>query len=348
MASGRPSPWASWVHRAWQTRNPVTALLWPVSALLGLWVRRQRSRSQAGQTPLVHLGRPVVVVGNWVVGGAGKTPTLVALAEGLTQRGWRPGIVSKGYGRQSKETVLVRPFDDALRTGDEPLLLRVRTCCPTAVATSREAAAQALLAAHPECDVLLCDDGLQQWNLHRDANLVVSDERGLGNGWLMPAGPLREPSPQPAAGTHVIYNGADVPRPFPGHTLHSRPGTWKPLHEWWNMKGWSHPLPAHGSEITAVCGIGRPARFFDMLRHLGWKVREWPLPDHAPLHEVDWSAIPGTHIVITEKDAVKLTRHPDPRIWVVPLDTALPADLLDLIGRQLAGAARHLPSPSVR
>lgn len=185
---------------AWSRRACLPRLLWPLAALHGMLVRLRRALYSRGLRASVRLRVPVVVVGNVVAGGAGKTPLVMALVAHLRAAGYRPGVISRGYGRQAKECLEVLPTLSTTQTGDEPLLIRQLTGAPVFVARRRSEAAQALLRAHPDTDLIVCDDGLQHYALQRDLNIAVFDERGVGNGWLLPAGPLREPWPQAWAG----------------------------------------------------------------------------------------------------------------------------------------------------
>ena len=181
------------LRAAWQRRGPLAVLLWPLSRLYGALAARQRA---VDASKAVRLSVPVVVVGNVIAGGAGKTPTTLAIVQHLKARGWRPGIVSRGHGRASSDCREVGPGADPQDVGDEPLLLRRRADVPVFVAPRRAEAGRTLLAAHPACDILVCDDGLQHVALARDVEICVFDARGIGNGWLLPAGPLREPWPR--------------------------------------------------------------------------------------------------------------------------------------------------------
>jgi tetraacyldisaccharide 4'-kinase len=190
---------AAQLNKAWLTRGWLACLLWPLSMLMRELVAARRLAFHQGWVQSARLPVPVVVVGNRVVGGAGKTPTTIALLQHLQSTGWRPGVLSRGYkaaGDGNTPTLIdasSSPGLDARRTGDEPLLIWQRTRVPIMVGRDRAASGLALLSAHPEVNVLVCDDGLQHLRLQRDIEIIVFDERGAGNGWLLPAGPLREP-----------------------------------------------------------------------------------------------------------------------------------------------------------
>ena len=282
---------------------------------------------------------PVVVVGNVLVGGAGKTPTVIAIVSLLASRGWRPGIVSRGYGRGTDDVALVDAGASADRVGDEPLLLHRRTAVPVAVGADRIAAGHALLRAHPEVDVVVSDDGLQHLALERDVEVLVFDERGAGNGRLLPAGPLRERPPRTLRPHQlVVYNAEAATTPLPGHVARRELSAISPLAAWWaGAASEALPLAAlRGREVVAVAGIARPGRFFAMLRAHGISIVEQPLADHADFATLPWP-IGATDVVVTEKDAVKLapTRPLGAQVWVARLDfvpgAAFDAALLALL-----------------
>lgn len=318
---------ATRLQAAWLRRGPLAIALWPVSLLFGAVAALRRALFRAGLQPTGRLPVPVIVVGNLIVGGAGKTPTTLALVDLLRRHGRTPGIVSRGFGREGDAVVMVQPGDAATTAGDEPLLLRLRSRAPVAVGRDRIAAGQALLARHPEVDVILSDDGLQHLRLGRDAQVIVFDERGAGNGWLLPAGPLREP----VAGSVpprsvVVYNAPGPSTAWPGHVARRGLAGAVELAAWWRGEPASldalHAL--RGRPVIAAAGVARPGRFFGMLREAGLTVTGLPLPDHHGFATVPWPS--GTpDVVVTEKDAVKLRPEATAgtRVWVATLDFAL-------------------------
>ena len=326
----------------WYGRGPVLWAL-PLAALYWLGLRLAavlRGRAQ-------RVGRPVIVVGNVTAGGSGKTPLVLHLVAQLRDAGRRPGIVSRGYGRAPRAIALVAPGSSAAEVGDEPLLLARRSGCPVAVGADRVAAAAALLAAHPEVDVIVCDDGLQHARLARDAEVVVVDgARGFGNGWLLPAGPLREaPAPVLGRATAVVSNGAapeglldgTASRPL---TMRLEPGAAVQLSD-----GATRALSAFaGGEVHAVAGIGNPERFFAMLESLGLRLRRHPRPDHSALSPADLGFGDGLPVLLTEKDAVKLPQGMPGGVWCVPVTAGFAAEdaarLLALVLPRLAPAPR--------
>lgn len=266
---------------------------------------------------------PVVVIGNISVGGTGKTPLTAFLVERLRARGRRPGIASRGYGGRGGAPRLVAPDDDPAEVGDEPLLLNRQTGAPVCVSGERAAAARRLVEAG--CDLVLCDDGLQHRALGRDLELAVVDgARGLGNGWLLPAGPLRENAGRLAAVDAVVMNG-DGPAPAtaarvlrmslePGPLRALRGDAREPL-EW-----------LQGRRIHAVTGIGNPGRFFEQLRALGAEVLAHPFPDHHAFTAADVAFGDELPVIMTTKDAVKCERLADARHWCLPVTARLSAD----------------------
>ncbi len=327
------------LRAAWTRRGPLTALLWPLSRVYGALSARQRA---ADQSAAMRLPVPVVVVGNVVAGGAGKTPTTLAMAQHLKSRGWRPGIVSRGHGRQAGDCREVRPDSDPRDVGDEPLLLRQRAGVPVFVALQRAQAGQALLATRPGTDIVLCDDGLQHTALARDVEVCVFDARGAGNGWLLPAGSLREPWPRPV--DLVLWTEAP-PAPAPAgqgvfvarrrladHALRAD-GTAVPLDE------------LRGQPLVALAGIARPEAFFDMLRAAGLALADTvALPDHYDFDSSNRFADQRVGLICTEKDAIKLWRRA-PQALAVPLRLEVPAAFFDALDQLLATRGYHPRQP---
>ena len=316
---------AAGLQRAWQGRGALSTVLLPAAGVFAAIASARRSLFAHGLRESSRLPVPVVVVGNLVVGGAGKTPTVLAVVALLRAHGYAPGIVSRGYGRAGAGEALVEPDAGATEVGDEPLLLRRRSGVPVAVGVDRVAAGHALLLAHPEVDVVVSDDGLQHLALDRDIEILVFDERGAGNGRLLPAGPLREPLPATLALRQIVLYNADAPTtPLPGHLATRRLAGVTPLAEWWQGAPPSAPALATLSErkgVVAVAGTARPERFFAMLRSHGVDIVERPLEDHSDFNVLPWPA-GAADVVLTEKDAVKVpaTRALGTRVWVARLD----------------------------
>ncbi len=303
--------------RAWRTRGALALILWPASVLYGLLVRARRGLYQSGLLRIHRASVPVVVVGNVVAGGGGKTPVVVKLVQHLQSRGLKVGVVSRGYGRHARDCRAV--LDDSLaeEVGDEPMLVRRTTGAPVFVAPARIDAARALIARHPDVDLLVCDDGLQHYGLHRDVEICVFDESGLGNGFLLPAGPMREAWPRPVdlilrAGKAPATTGFSIRRTLASYA-HCANGTTNTLEELTHFENLAD------QQLWAVAGIARPEAFFAMLRAQGLPLAHTEaLSDHADFSSPTWSGANAHTLVCTEKDAMKLWRH-RPDALAVPL-----------------------------
>ncbi len=323
---------SSWLERQWWQRPPTVAAhaLRPLALAYGALSAFDRARARPRTLPV-----PVVVVGNLVAGGAGKTPTTIALVRALRDRGWAPGVVSRGYGRDTHGVLEVAPASRADEVGDEPLLIARRTACPVVVGEQRVQAGRALLERHPGVNLVIADDGLQHHGLARDAQVIVIDERGFGNGLLLPAGPLRErPSHAPPPRSVVLYNAEHATTPWPGWTAERRLAGVVPLPDW--ARGIAADPAAlealrHRS-LVAAAGIAAPQRFFAMLAQRGLRFQARPLRDHDPWRQPP-SLTEGQLLLVTEKDAMKIDPHSAlaAHTWVVPLDFALPTELLDAL-----------------
>ena len=315
--------------RAWQARAGLACALWPLSLLYGVFVALRRAAYRSGWPRQEHIDPPLVVVGNRIVGGAGKTPTVLAVLAHLQARGWCPGVVSRGHGGSGAGVQAVRRTTPATAVGDEPLLIHLRSGVPVMAGRDRAAAARALIAAHPHVDIVVADDGLQHLRLARDIELVVFDARGAGNGWLLPAGPLREPieATSSARRTLVLYN-ADAPSTaLPGFLSRRRLAGVVELAAWWQgQPARVDALQAlRCKRVIACAGIAQPERFFEPLRAAGLTIEPLPLGDHADFVPLPWPA-DARDVVVTEKDAVKLVpermarERPGLVVWVAPLD----------------------------
>jgi tetraacyldisaccharide 4'-kinase len=302
------------LQRAWLRRGPLACLLLPLSLLYGALSALHRALHATGLKRVERLPVPVIVVGNVVAGGAGKTPVVLALAEHLRQRGLRAGIVSRGYGREDTGCREVHEDDTPAAVGDEPLLLRRKSGLPVFVAPRRAAAGRALLQAHPGTQVIVSDDGLQHPALARDLEICVFDARGIGNGWLLPAGPLRERWPRPV--DLVLRQPATAG--IPGHVLERSLAP-----QAVRADGTRRPLADFTAPVHALAGIAQPEAFFAMLRAARLQLAAThPLPDHHDFADAGLLPADAT-LVCTEKDAVKLWRT-RPDAWAVPLQLSLP------------------------
>ncbi|HLO64443.1 MAG TPA: tetraacyldisaccharide 4'-kinase, partial [Azonexus sp.] len=281
---------------------------------------------------------PVVVVGNITVGGAGKTPLTLWLAEQFQARGWHPGVVSRGYGRSGDAVRAVLPDSTPEEVGDEPLLIARRGGIPVWVGRSRAAAGEALLTAHPEVDVVLCDDGLQHYALARDVELAVFDARGVGNGWRLPVGPLREPLSRLRSVDAVVANGVPagvLVSPVPVFDMSLRPGSFYRLGDP-AVKCTADQLRTRG-RLHALAGIGHPERFFATLAGLGLACETHPFPDHHRYEQADLAFADGGVLLMTEKDAVKCQDLQGGEAWVLPVEAELSPALIDHIVEKLRG-----------
>jgi tetraacyldisaccharide 4'-kinase len=328
----------STLTRAWLRRGPLALALWPLSLLFRLLAAVRAALFRAGLLASEALPVPVIVVGNIFIGGTGKTPLTIWLAEQLQTAGFRPGVISRGHGSAESEAREVTPAASAGEVGDEPLLIAARTGCPVVVGRRRAAAGRRLLALHPGVDVLIADDGLQHYALRRDVEVVLFDGRGVGNGWTLPAGPLREPPSRRRDFT--VVNTPDL-TPALAAAVGGRAFQMRldgSMAESLQAPGRRQPLAAfRGQRILAAAGIGNPGRFFGMLRAHGLQIEEMPLPDHHDFLDDPFRGVVADVILVTEKDAVKCRQleniNNDPRLWVVPvtaqIDAALAAHIVE-------------------
>lgn len=327
-----------WLLRRWYGGVAPGPVLRSLSSIYGALVRQRLAAFASGARPVQRLPVPVLVIGNLVAGGAGKTPLAIALARALARRGWKPGIASRGHGRRSKAPTWARPDSDPADCGDEPLLIARQTGLLVAVDADRVAAARRLVEAG--CTLVIADDGLQHLRLGRDVEIEVRDgERGLGNGRLLPAGPLREPAGR-AVDFRVINGGETGEGEW---RMDLRLGDARPL-------GAGEPRPlglfAPGP-VHAIAGIGNPARFFHALRDAGLDVLEHAFPDHHAYQAGELEFSPPAPRLMTEKDAVKCTGFGLRDAWAVPAVAELPDAFVDAVDQRLA-AARQQPNPVPR
>lgn len=327
---------------AWYSPRPtaLAVLLLPLALLFRFGVASRRMLYRVGVLRSVRLRVPVVVVGNITVGGSGKTPLVAALALALSRRGFHPGIVSRGYGRDAAngEPLQVGADDDPRRVGDEPLLL-ARAGYPVVVANDRVAAGRALLSGNPECDVILSDDGLQHYRLARSVEIAVVDAvRGLGNRCLLPAGPLREPVSRLRAVDAIVMlsAGPDTAPPI-------YPGTFAMRLVGDRLVRVDDPLtsaPASAfarSDVHALAGIGHPERFFAQLAAIGIVATPHRFRDHHRFVAADLDIAGAQAILMTEKDALKCEGFADERCWYLPVLACVDDGLITLVEGKLRG-----------
>lgn len=322
----------------------LTAALAPLAILFGAIVQLRRAAYRLGWRRGEALPVPVIVVGNLTVGGTGKTPLVLALAEALRARGFHPGIVSRGFGRAGSDPALVHADDLAQETGDESLLM-ARRGWPVAVAARRVDAARAILHHHKSCDILIADDGLQHYALPRDVEIAVVDgTRGFGNRWLLPAGPLREPVSRLRAVDAVVIN--DAPDRVESH-LHPHVFSVRMVPQVFiNVADPTRTATLDafaGTKAHALAAIGHPERFFQALRALRIDAVTRSYPDHHALTAQDL-AKDAVVILMTEKDAVKCAGFADARCWYLRMETELDIRLIDHVAARLEEITRDAPS----
>ena len=316
------------LQKIWQTRSAAAWALWPVSLLYGALVALRRLMYRTGALKSEHPACPVVVVGNVIAGGAGKTPVVIALVRHLQAQGLRPGVISRGYGRRNKDCRAVMANSLPADVGDEPALIarslaNTNTAIvPIFVAPRRTAAAKALLEAHPHTNVIVCDDGLQHLALQRDIEVCVFNDQGTGNGFLLPAGPLREPWPRKVdlvlhAG--VLPAGSAASTRLPAFSLRRSLAPFALRSDRTRV-----PLDSlMGQPLHAIAAVARPGDFFAMLRAQGLTLEHTEdLPDHYDF--ASWKGIPDkrNQLICTEKDAVKLWAF-RPDALAVPLELTI-------------------------
>lgn len=310
----------TWISQQWQTRGWWAQLTRPLAWVYNLIAKRRRQSYRNGHKQPFKAPVPIIVIGNIYVGGTGKTPLACALAQILARQGWRPGLVSRGFGRQHSQLPATGKGAnlDWRQFGDEPALIARKSGMPVGVHQDRGLAVQALLSRFPETNIIISDDGLQHYRLARDLEILVQDERGIGNGWLLPAGPLRE-SPSRLDEVDLVLTREQQL----GES--SKPAFSLQIDRFWQPSTNQHLSVAQFAQqiatqtpIAAVAGIGVPERFFKSLEQLGITVGQtYALADHAAI-DPDWlRQLPAKTILMTEKDAIKIGQQSvDTRLWV--------------------------------
>ena len=319
--------------RYWYHRGLLAWLLWPASVLFRIAVALRRLMYWLRLAPSAHPGIPVIVVGNLVAGGSGKTPLVIWIAEHLKRKGWSPAIVSRGYGAHIEGPRAATIADDAAAVGDEPIVLSRRSGCPVWVGADRVAVIAALRAVHPDVNVVVLDDGLQHYRLRRDIEIAVVDARGFGNGFLLPAGPLREPASRLRSVDAVVSHGSAVK----GYAMRL---VGAELHRMTDAADRRPASAFAGQKVHAVAGIGEPNRFFLHLARLGVKLAPHPFPDHHRFTPQELDFGDDAAVLMTEKDAVKLRRVAQPNWWVLPVTAELDAAFGDWLSEKLDGFRR--------
>ena len=324
----------SGIERHWYRDSFVSRLLVPLSWLYRFLVLLRRALYRAGILRVTRLSVPVMVVGNLTVGGSGKTPLVIWLARFLKEQGWRPGIVTRGYGGQATQwPQTVTPESDPESVGDEPVLLARAAGCPVIADPERARAAERLVRLG--CNIVVSDDGLQHYRLARDFEIAVIDGvRRFGNGRCLPAGPLREP----------VNRLDDVQARV---TLgEAQAGEWvmtlatKSFHRLEAPETTAEADHFRGQPVHAVAGIGHPARFFEQLRRLGLDVVPHPFPDHYRFHERDLAFGDAHETVMTQKDAVKCERLAGVTGWYLAVEARPDPAFAELVQRWLKERTR--------
>jgi tetraacyldisaccharide 4'-kinase len=334
---------SGWLQRRWYSLYPVWLLI-PLTWMFVPLAALRREAYRLGLFKSASLPAPVLVAGNITVGGTGKTPFVLWLAQVLTQRGYHPGIITRGYGgKRGGRPQLVSGDGDPFEMGDEAVLLARRSGVPVAAGADRVAAARLLLDSFP-VDVIISDDGLQHYRLRRQLEIVLLDaERGLGNGWRLPAGPLRESRRRLHDVDLVVLKQSDGAKFAWPEAVDMRLSAGEAVNL---ASGARQPLPQFaGRTVHALAGIGHPEQFFRMLRDAGLRVISHPMPDHAKLLVADVQFGDALPVFMTEKDAVKCRHMELPELWCVPATAqfaaADEARILDLIQAALGGVGRR-------
>jgi tetraacyldisaccharide 4'-kinase len=318
-----------WIEHHWRRDTLVSRLLLPAAMLYCAGATLKRRLYRAGWCHAVSFSAPVIVVGNITVGGTGKTPLVLWIARYLASQGWRPGIVTRGYGgRAHRWPQLVTADSDPDLVGDEPVMLASRAGTPVVADPDRPRGVERLLAQN--CNVIVADDGLQHYRLHRDVEIAVVDgERGFGNGRCLPAGPLREPAARLADVDARVLNGASAPDAW---SMTLVPSSFR------RVSAPVESLPAdgfRGRRVHALAGIGNPERFFRSLRALGVDVLEHPFPDHYRYRAQDLQFPDAAAVVMTEKDAVKCRHLAGPDAWYLAVDAEIDPRFGDWLQQRL-------------
>ncbi len=319
------------LERCWYRICWLHLILLPASwlfralAALRLWLY------QSGFLTSYKLPVPVIVIGNISVGGTGKTPLTLSLAQQLADSGYHPVIVSRGFGGTTEQQP-VTISSTAAQVGDEPLLMARRGICPVWVGRDRVSTAKMALLSHPQCDVVLCDDGLQHYRLQRDVEICVIDGvRRFGNGYSLPAGPLREPVSRLNTVDAVVVNGGNVVNGQ--YAMHLSGEIFYNLN---NPDQTAQACDLQGFRLHAVAGIGHPQRFFDHLKSLGLAVTPHAFSDHHPYKAVDLLFDECDALLLTEKDAVKCATIADKKFWVLRVDALIDPALTAQLLRKIA------------
>lgn len=316
---------ADWFQQLWQSKRWAHLLLLPISWLYGLLTALRRLLYRCNILTTHKLAVPVIVVGNITVGGTGKTPLVIHLVQALKSAGYNPGIISRGYGGEA--TGLVTADSSPALMGDEPVLMAKRAGVPVSVNPDRVAAGQTLLNAHPNCDVVVSDDGLQHYRLHRDVEIALVNTHALGNQYLLPAGPLREPLARLQT-VDIIVNSGDEPLPSVPERSDYQMRLKGDIFYTLDHKQSHSAMFFKDKVVYAIAAIGHPQRFFASLTALGLRFNTRTFPDHHPFKLEDFVDVQQETILMTEKDAVKCQSLPLHDAWYLPVHAELFAEKL--------------------
>ena len=317
-------------QQVWASRGPLACMLWPLTLISRVWLALNAMAYAKGWRNTAHLPVPVLVVGNVLAGGTGKTPIVISLVEHFKSLDLQVGVIARAYGTGEEPVMEVSSISLAAQAGDEPLLIKQRCAVPVFTGRQRAKAAQALLQAYPQTQLIISDDGLQHRALHHDLAVCVFDDRGLGNGWLLPAGPLRELWPRQSSTSTKQFLLHTGDKAF-SHSLAAKRSLSQIAR---NGQGEERDISSwQGQTIQALAAIARPALFFSALEQTGLQLKQkHALPDHAALD--NWLPVGHEPLLCTEKDAVKLWPRL-PSAWAVPLVCELPLPLLDALALNL-------------
>lgn len=332
------------LEKSWYQKDGWSKSLMPLSGLFWLISTWRRKSYLKGRDEQKHgfkqksVGAPVVVVGNITVGGNGKTPLVIYLSHFLKQQGYRPGVISRGYGGKADAyPMLVEKDTDPKHSGDEPLFVRQRVNCPVMVDPDRVRGAKALVEEHG-CNVIICDDGLQHYRLHRDIEIAVVDgQRRQGNELLLPAGPLREGSWRLDEVDFVVLNGGQLRKNE--YLMSLEPARLVNV----KYRNQTQSLSNLSCSVSAIAGIGNPQRYFDLLQSKGVKLTNAiPFADH---HQFQASDFPEGTVLMTEKDAVKCGAFAKDSWWYLPVSATLSGEFDQDFLRKLKSIKMPMKAP---
>jgi tetraacyldisaccharide 4'-kinase len=327
----------NFIQNAWVKKGAFFYLvLIPLSWLFAALTALRRWAYRAGVLKSYALPVPVIVVGNINVGGSGKTPAVIWLANQLNQQGYKPAVISRGYGGNATQATSVTPASLTSIVGDEPVLISSRCACPVWVGANRVDAATALLKIHPECNVIISDDGLQHYRLKRDVEIAIADNASLQTACLLPAGPLREASWRLKTVDAVVCNGEPCNSENAIENAYLMQLVGEQFYNLADKSLTASVADFKHKKVTAIAGIGKPERFFEHLRKLGLSFASIGFADHYAYSAQDLAQIDCDAIIMTEKDAVKCKSFARKNCWVLPVQASIDAALMPVILSKIA------------